>query len=109
LFLIDLIVFQGFVYENKRWVRKSKKIFDYKAKDFFSQYEALKKGTIFKNTNLFERISKDFGISAKELEENLNKKIEFLRREYFNWIKNPYNYEVFCEKIKEFYEKEMKN
>ncbi len=105
--LIDLVVLQGFVYENKKWVRKTKEIFDYKAKDFFSKYNALEEKTIFNNTNLFKRISRDFGIKIKELEENLNKKIEFLKKEYFNWLKKHYNYEIFCEKIKEFYEKEV--
>ncbi len=102
--LIDLIVVQGYVYKNKKWKRKTKKIYDYKAKQYFCEYDPLNEETNLEDISLFNRISQEYGIELEKLTKNLNKKIEFLKNEYFKWKKEPYNYEVFCKKIKEFYE-----
>ena len=101
--LLDLIVFQGFKLSKNKIVRKTKKVFDYKAYDVFSEYDALDDVYLFNNTNLIDRISKNFGIKKEKLVNNLLGKIDWLRKEYKNWLKEKYDYKKFQEKVNEYY------
>jgi len=101
--LIDLIVFQGYIMKNKILKRKTKKIYDYKSKNYFSVFLPLIDSYEFNELALLERISKDFGINKKDLIDDLFKKINWLKKEYKNWLKEKYDYKTFQEKIFNYY------
>ncbi|MEO2154749.1 MAG: type II/IV secretion system ATPase subunit [Nanoarchaeota archaeon] len=101
--ILDLIVFQGFKLEKKKIIRITKKIFDYKVYDYFSIFNPLEEIYEFNNFNLIGRISNNYGIKKEELINSLLEKIEWLKKNYFQWLKNKYDYKVFQEKIKDYY------
>jgi flagellar protein FlaI len=107
--LIDLIVFQGYIMKNNILVRRTKKIYDYKAKDYFSLLDSLQDIYEFNNLNLIDRISETFGISKKELIKDLFEKIDWLKKEYKNWLKERYDYKIFQEKIFSYYKDKLLN